>query len=225
MRTNTARGTDGVSRSITFNDSLPTTYAEYKGRLGEIRKKKKHLSRRLAAIQEELQKRREKWEKKREEKRKKKRESKKHRSMYLIPLKLTLPAWENLKTSRFRYTVGAINIMRENPDFASEFKSRIDAAVTAYISHRETKTLLNTLQEVLERTLSTISGTVKERRERFRNSKEFQLIKMNNKRAVAWRFKIATQALRRVGPLDTVKDLQEALNQLANFRNLEKTFD
>ena len=78
------------------------------------------------------------------------------------------------------------------------------------------------MRRARNRLMSSISSVCRRRRAVFRNAREYQFVKMNNRRSVAVRFNAATREIS-----DTHinhSNTQRALNSLVSLKNTEKTF-
>ena len=100
----------------------------------------------------------------------------------------------------------------------------MDEAAEDFLKTRDAEVMLEQMRKVRDRIMSSIAAVCRRRRSVFRNSREYQWVKISNRRAVAVRFNTATRRMSEIRVNSTSKQLQQALDSLVNLRNMEKTF-
>jgi hypothetical protein len=140
------------------------------------------------------------------------------------PEKLSLPHWSDLSPAHFSPTEGAFNLLKEYPKLNSWVKRKTDRAVTNFISSRDKSVLFAKLKRILTRILSGMDTILERRRATFPRAKTFRRVKYNNKRAVGWRFGLATRRLSGITTSSTVSEIQSAINDLVSLRDMDRTY-
>ena len=140
------------------------------------------------------------------------------------PVPLVMPDWESLAPATFPITKGAINVLLQYPNLDEWVKQLVDEAAENFLKTREAEELLEQMRRVRDRVMSSITAICRRRRKVFRNSREYQLVKISNRRAVAVKFNTATRRMSEIRVNSTNTQLQRALDSLVHLRNMEKTF-
>ena len=140
------------------------------------------------------------------------------------PVPLVMPDWDSLAPATFPVTKGAINVLLQYPNLDGWVKQLVEEAAEDFLKTRDAEVMLEQMRKVRDRIMSSITAVCRRRRSVFRNSREYQWVKISNRRAVAVRFNTATRRMSEIRVNSTSKQLQQALDSLVNLRNMEKTF-
>ena len=156
---------------------------------------------------------------------------------YKARASLLMPEWQVIGTSRFDSTSWAINFLAKDEIRSNQHKATIDAAVREFLVTRDLHTLLESLDRELGDLVGWVAASISDIRKqdlcksdilcrKFRNAKQYRMVLLNNRVLLSSRFQKATGGLRDLKPEDLQDTmlLQEALNQLRDFRDLELTF-
>ena len=107
------------------------------------------------------------------------------------PVPLVMPDWDSLAPATFPVTKGAINVLLQYPNLDGWVKQLVEEAAEDFLKTRDAEVMLEQMRKVRDRIMSSITAVCRRRRSVFRNSREYQWVKISNRRAVAVRFKIS----------------------------------
>lgn len=212
-----------ATRTVTAS-RIPLDYQQYKLKRREVRLKKQRLMRRLERIQAEI-KRRPSLDAvgvidtpEEEVPRKRQRDSLLH---------LELPQWHLLPVPEFPKTVGAINLFRVDKKLALEVKSKVDGAVRKFLADKDKSTLCKKLDLLRHRCLARVDQRFQGLRKNghFSGRKDYRINRLNNRSLIKIRFSTATSGISPLAEHSPSHEVEEALNNLVSFRDMERTVE
>lgn len=211
---------------MSINKGIPLTYDKYIERKEEIRVHKEKLLQELSLLEgKEGGKRHESEDHGQVEEEGEDEEPRKKRSKRNVESSLTLPLWHMLPVQSFKQTVGAIDLFSRCRKLSTKVKKGVDEAVEEFICAQDKTPLFKKLGDLHQMCTDRITKVILSRRKkgRYRNAKEFRIIRMNNRVLVSMRFKKATSRLRCSDRTTSQEVLQKGLNDLVTFRDMERT--